>query len=102
MIVSVAYPKTATSTFDHSYYMGTHVPLVDRLWGPLGLRNTTVLRGTGSLGGAPPFELICLLDFTSQEAFTEAAGAHADDIMGDIRNFTNVEPIVQFNEPVAA
>jgi len=102
MIVSVVYPKTETSTFDHAYYVGTHVPLVARLWGPLGLRHTTVLRGTGSLGGAPAYELICLLDFKSQEAFTEAAGAHADEVMGDIRNFTNVEPFVQFNESVAA
>jgi uncharacterized protein (TIGR02118 family) len=102
MIVSVAYPKTETSTFDLDYYVGTHVPLVNRLWGPLGLRGAQVLRGTGSLGGAPAYELICLLDFASQEAFNEAAGAHADEVMGDIRNFTNVQPIVQFNEPVAA
>ncbi len=101
MIVSVAYPKTESSSFDHDYYLKTHVPLVDRLWGPMGLRSTQVLHGTGSLGGAPPFELICLLDFTSQDAFNQAAGAHADDIMGDIPNFTNVQPIVQFNEKVA-
>ena len=102
MIVSVIYPKTETSKFDHGYYMGKHVPLVGRLWGPLGLRNTTVLRGTGSLGGAPAYELICLLDFTSQEAFNQAAAAHADEVMGDIRHFTNVEPSVQFNEPATA
>jgi uncharacterized protein (TIGR02118 family) len=101
MIVTVAYPKTATSTFNHDYYVSKHVPLVGRLWGPMGLRSTRVLKGTGSLGGAPAYELICLLDFPSQEAFNQAAGAHADEVMGDIRNFTNVEPIVQFNEPVA-
>ena len=27
--------------------------------------------------------------------------AHADDVMGDIPHFTNIQPIVQFNEPVA-
>jgi uncharacterized protein (TIGR02118 family) len=102
MIVTVAYPKTKTSTFDLDYYVHTHVPLVNRLWGPLGLRGAQVLKGTGSLGGAPIYELICLLDFESQDAFNQAAGAHADDVMGDIRNFTNVEPIVQFNETVAA
>jgi uncharacterized protein (TIGR02118 family) len=102
MIVSVAYPKTATSSFDLDYYVSKHVPLVNRLWGPLGLRGAQVLRGTGSLGGAPAYELICLLDFASQEAFNGAAAAHADEVMGDIPNFTNVQPVVQFNEPVAA
>jgi len=101
MIVTVIYPKTETSTFDHGYYMSKHVPLVQKLWGKLGMRGTEVLRGTGSLGGAPAYELICLIDFESQDAFLQAAGAHADDIMGDIHNFTNVQPIVQFNEKVA-
>jgi uncharacterized protein (TIGR02118 family) len=102
MIVTVMYPRTATSHFDHAYYTSKHVPLVNRLWGPLGLKGAQVLKGTGSLGGAPAYELICLLDFTSQEAFNQAAGAHADDVMGDIRHFTNVEPLVQFNEAVTA
>jgi uncharacterized protein (TIGR02118 family) len=102
MIVTVMYPKTATSQFDHAYYTSKHVPLVNRLWGPLGLKSAQVLKGTGSLGGAPAYELICLLDFASQEAFNQAAGAHADEVMGDIRHFTNVEPVLQFNESVAA
>jgi uncharacterized protein (TIGR02118 family) len=102
MIVTVAYPKTEASSFNHEYYVNTHVPLVNRLWGPLGLRGAQVLKGTGSLGGAPAYELICLLEFTSQEAFNQAAAAHADEVMGDIRNFTNVQPVVQFNEAVAA
>jgi hypothetical protein len=42
--------------------------------------------------------LIALLEFPNREAFLSAAGAHADEVMGDIKNFTNVQPIVQFNE----
>jgi uncharacterized protein (TIGR02118 family) len=98
MIVTVAYPKTEHSTFDHAYYKAKHTPLVEKLWGHHGLRSVRVLRGTGSLGGAADFEVITLLDFTSQEAFLGAAGAHADEVMGDIKNFTNVQPLVQFNE----
>ena len=101
MIVSVIYPKTESSTFDYTYYVEKHVPLVNHYWGHHGLRGLQVLRGTGSLGGAPAYELIALLDFESQEAFLGAAGAHADDVMGDIPNFSNVQPVVQFNEPLA-
>jgi len=101
MIVTVAYPKTATSTFNHDYYVKNHTPLVERLWGGHhGLKSVRVLKGTGSLGGAADFEIITLLEFTSHEAWLAAAGAHADEIMGDIKNFSNVQPLVQFNEVV--
>ncbi len=101
MILSVIYPKTAGSTFDHTYYVEKHMPLVNHYWGHHGLRSVQVLRGTGSLGGEAAYELIALLDFESREAFLGAAGAHADDVMGDVPHFTNIQPIVQFNEPVA-
>jgi hypothetical protein len=42
-----------------------------------------------------------MLEFPSREAFLGAAGAHADEIMGDIPRFTNVQPIIQFNDVVA-
>jgi uncharacterized protein (TIGR02118 family) len=100
MIVSVIYPKTATSTFDHSYYTVSHMKLVERLWGAHGMTSAKVLRGTGSLGGAPAYELITLLEFPNQEAFLKAAGAHADEIMEDVPRFTNIRPVIQFNEPV--
>jgi uncharacterized protein (TIGR02118 family) len=101
MIVSVIYPKSETSTFDHDYYLTKHMPLVDRLWGAHGLVNAKVMRGTGSLGGAPPYELITLLEFPTQEDWLKAAGAHADEIMEDVPRFTNIRPIIQFNEVVA-
>ena len=100
MIVSVIYPKTPTSTFDHDYYVKTHMPLVDHYWGHHGLVSVKVLRGVGSLSGTADFELIALLEFESHEAFLEAAGAHADDVLADVPHFTNVQPLVQFNEPV--
>jgi uncharacterized protein (TIGR02118 family) len=101
MIVTVSYPKTETSTFDLDYYLTKHMPLVASRWTHHGMTTPRVLQGTGSLGGAPAFELIAMLEFPSREAFLEAAGAHADEIMGDIPHFTNVQPIVQFNEVVA-
>jgi uncharacterized protein (TIGR02118 family) len=101
MIVTVIYPKTETSHFDLTYYLTSHMPLVDSLWRHHGLASARVLQGTGSLGGAPAFELICMLEFPSREAFLGAAGAHADEIMGDIPRFTNVQPIIQFNDVVA-
>jgi uncharacterized protein (TIGR02118 family) len=38
------------------------------------------------------------LVFDSVDAFQKAFGPHADAIMGDIPNYTNIQPIIQLNE----
>lgn len=96
--IAVMYPADAGS-FDHDYYMATHMPLVRERWTPMGLTGTTVMRGVpGPDGSAPPYTVMTLLHFTSMDAFKAAAGAHGREVMGDIPNFTAAKPIMQFNE----
>lgn len=97
MIVSVMYPATGKK-FDLDYYLNKHVPMVRRLWGPLGLKGAQVLRGTGAPNGGATYQLMALLDFGSLAQFQEAAKQHGKEVMGDIANFTDVQPVVQFNE----
>lgn len=100
--ITVLYPKTAGSTFDRKYYHEKHVPLVGSRWSGMGLKNVNILHGTpGPDGSAPAFELIAVLHFESMEAFGKAAAEHGAEVMGDIANFTNVQPVVQFNEIAA-
>jgi uncharacterized protein (TIGR02118 family) len=101
MIVSVVYPKTATSHFDHDYYMHKHMPLVQRTYGAHGMLSAKIFRGTSSLGGAPIYELIALLEFADMDSFLKAAGAHSDEVMADVPHFTDIRPLVQFNDAVA-
>lgn len=97
--ITVLYPKTETSTFDMKYYHDTHMKLVADKWGPMGLKNSAVLHGIpGPDGSAPAFAVITTLHFESLEAFGKAAQAHGAEIMGDIGNFTNAQPVLQFNE----
>ena len=99
VIVSVSYPASAGSTFDLDYYREKHMPLVWSRWGALGLRRAELLRGTGAPGGgAAATHMVALLTFDSAEAFDRAWREHGREIMGDIRNFTNAKPAVQFNE----
>jgi uncharacterized protein (TIGR02118 family) len=39
--------------------------------------------------------------FDSVKAFGEAFGPNAEKIMGDLPNFTNIEPVIQISEVVA-
>jgi len=97
--VSVFYPRHSESRFDHDYYLRTHVPLVESRWGGMGLVKAKLLRGDSTLdGGTPGFELIALLTFTSMEALKAALASFGSEIIGDISNYTNVQPLIQVNQ----
>ena len=99
--VSVLYPKTADSRFDYDYYLGTHIPMVKARWTPTGLERVQLLRAASTLDGSTPaYELIGLLTFASPEAASQSIAAHGAEIIDDIPNFTNVQPVVQINTPV--
>ena len=99
--VSVLYPNTAGSRFDFEYYMAKHVPMVGSLLAE-GMRKAEVDRGaSGAAPGEPaPFHAIAHLHFDSAEAFGTAFAPHANQIMGDIPNYTDVSPQIQISEVV--
>lgn len=99
IVVSVMYPATAGAKFDMAYYQDKHIPLVGERWGSMGLREAKVMRGAGAPGGgAATYSVIALLTFDSAEAFGQAAAKHGAEIIGDIANFTNVQPVIQLND----
>ena len=101
LVVMVMYPDAGSSKFDLDYYMASHIPLVRKLWSPLGLSDIQVLRGApGPDGAGPTYTAIALLTFTSMDAFGAAAGAHGTEIFADIPHFTDATPVIQFNTPV--
>jgi uncharacterized protein (TIGR02118 family) len=97
--VSVLYPNKPGSRFDMSYYINTHMPLAMRLL-TKGLRKTEVDAGLqGTKPGEPPaFFGGCQFYFDSVEAFLEAWSPAATELMADIPRYTDVTPIIQFNE----
>ncbi len=102
VLVSVLYPNQPGSRFDERYYLDQHMPLVRRHWGPMGLSDIRLLRGTNTPDGGPaPFRVMALLTFESADALQKAAAAHGREIFGDIRNFTDVQPVAQVNEALA-
>jgi uncharacterized protein (TIGR02118 family) len=100
-IVSVLYPRHSESRFDHEYYLQKHMPLVQQRWTEMGMVQMEWMRGLASPGGGEPgYEVITLLTFLSSEAFEAALASSGSEVLGDVPNFTNVQPLVQINEPV--
>ena len=99
--VSVFYPSGEGKTFDMDYYCNKHSALVNELLGDAILEATIE---EGLAGGAPDSDPTYLvmgnMYFESIEAYQNSLGPHAEKIMGDIPNFTNIEPIIQISKVV--
>ena len=97
--VSVFYPDREGSKFDMDYYCNSHIPMVREKLGPA-CKNVAVEHGIAGAtpGSRPGFIAMGHLYFDSVEAFQKAFGPHADAIMRDIPNYTDIQPTIQFSE----
>ena len=97
--VHILYPNTAGLRFDMGYYVDRHMPMVQAR---IGAACTGFTVDAGMAGGAPgqtaPFVAIGALLVTSVEAFGAAMGQHGAEIMGDISNYTDAQPVIQISE----
>ncbi|PMR87504.1 EthD family reductase [Xanthomonas arboricola] len=99
--VSVMYPYREGARFDHAYYRDTHMPLVSARMGTACL-SYTVDKGIsgGEPGSAPAFIGMCHIFCESVEAFGAGFGPHAEEILADIANYTDLAPVMQISEVV--
>ncbi|MDE1146971.1 MAG: EthD family reductase [Azospirillaceae bacterium] len=99
--VSVVYANKPGARFDHAYYRDTHMPLVQRLLGGACLYYT-VDKGLSGDGPdvPPPYVGMCHIFSESPETFWAAFGAHAEEIVADIANYTDLAPVLQVSEVV--
>ncbi|HEY1259266.1 MAG TPA: EthD family reductase [Stellaceae bacterium] len=97
--VSVFYPNRRGSKFDMDYYCKSHIPMVQQKLGAA-CKRVAVEQGLGGAtpGSAPTYIAMGHLYFDSADAFTAAFGPHAQAIMADIPNYTDIEPVIQISE----
>ena len=96
--VSVLYPNSPGAKFDMAYYTTKHMPMVQRLVTTCkGIAAEQGLGG-GAPGSAPTYIAVGHLLFDSVEAFQSGFGPHAGEIMADIPNYTNTQPVVQISQ----
>ena len=89
------YPAREGAKFDWDYYTTKHFQLVQELCRPNGLVASSAQQCVpGPDGGPPPHVAIATMDFESPEAFQEAFAVAAPVLMGDIPNFTDIQPVI--------
>jgi uncharacterized protein (TIGR02118 family) len=96
--VSVLYPNSAGARFDMAYYTSKHMPMVQRLVTTCkGIAAEKGVAG-GTPGSQPTYIAIGHLLFDSVQAFQSGFGPHSEEILGDIPNYTNTQPVIQISE----
>ncbi|WP_461303453.1 EthD family reductase [Aureisphaera sp.] len=96
--VTILYPNADGKTFDMDYYSQKHMPMLEELFGD-SLKKIAIDEGLG--GRTPdesiPFLAIGYLYFDTLLEYQNSFGPHAEEITGDIPNYTNIRPIVQIS-----
>ena len=97
--VTVSYPNTPGSKFDMVYYLDTHLELVGKCWGEK-LISARAIKGiaTPDPSTPPPYQVVAILQVESLDVLNDVLNEHGAEILGDIPNFTDVEPVIQISE----
>ena len=103
--VSILYPNRPGGRFDFRYYVDEHMPRsIELLSAHPGFEGVSVERGAGGAepGAEAPYVAMCHFAFRSADDFLAAFMPHAAELQGDMRNYTDIAPVIQFNEVLIA
>lgn len=99
--ISILYPNQSGMRFDFAYYTQKHMPRsIELLGAHAGYRGVSVEKGvTGGEPGAPAqYIAMCHFTFTTSVGFLEAFMPNAEELQGDMPNYTDITPVIQFSE----
>lgn len=88
-IVMITYARSPDLKFDHSHYFSTHMPLCNQKWAKHGFQSWDVVE----MSDDSPYAFMCVMRWTSMEAYQKAMKEDGAEIMADVKNFTNVRPV---------
>lgn len=99
--LTILYPNTPGGTFDFDYYLNKHMPLSLKRQGAA-VKSVVVEKGYDPAmpGVEFAYVAICHFIYESQQAFTDAFLPNAEELQGDIANYTNLSPVIQFSTVV--
>ena len=97
--VAILYPNGEDKTFDMDYYEKKHMPMMA---GFLGKNLKFYEIDKGLSGRTPndkaPFVAVGYFYVYDVAEYSKAIAQNRDAVVGDIKNYTNIQPVVQINE----
>ena len=98
--VTVAYTNQEGKKFDWDYFTGTHADIVHREMDSRGMVGFEQDKGISGADPStpPPFVGMAFLTFNTLDEVHQAFMAVGGTVMGDIPNYTDIEPTIQISE----
>lgn len=97
--VVILYPNGEGKTFDMDYYEQKHMPMVA---GFLGKNLKFYEIDKGIAGRTPtdevPYLAVGYFYIKDVAEYNKAIGQNRDAIIGDFKNYTNIQPVIQISE----
>lgn len=98
--LNIIYPKKENAQFDWDYYLHIHMPMSIKLHGDA-LKAVSIAKGIEGIEPAPVAYLaLTTMQFESVQSFIDAFTPHAETLQGDMKNYTDIQPVIQFSEMV--
>lgn len=99
--VAILYPNGEGKTFDMDYYSNQHMPMVADLFGNA-LKSMKIDKGIAGRtpADAIPYLAVGCFYFDQLADYENAFATHAEKILSDIPNYTNIQPVVQISEVI--
>jgi hypothetical protein len=98
----IPYPSIPTLSFNLDYYLSTHWPLVETHWRSFGLVSWSVVGPFDPLpdGKPAPYKYAAIVTWKDKESFEKLqdSGEPWDVVMGNVREFSNVFPVLMGGE----
>jgi hypothetical protein len=88
---TVLYLRSSDFTFNLDYYLSHHIPLCLKYWKPHGLIEARVVEADAD----QQYAYIVTMMWKDKAAWAKAKAQDEEiaDIMGDVKEFTNAEPL---------
>ena len=97
--VSILYPNGEGKTFDIDYYQNKHMPMVAGFLGD----NLSFYEIDKGIAARTPNEMVPYVAIgyfyvKDISDYNEAIGKNRETVISDIKNYTNIRPIIQISE----
>ena len=98
---NVIYPHKDGARFDHDYYREKHLPMLAERLGEACIAYSIDKGLAGREPGSPsPFLASCSVLCESVEKLQRALEPHTHEIRADVKNYTDVTPVVWISDVV--